>query len=239
MIKGKTALVAGRPHEDGESNTEQAHRRRQEIEAASVLVLWGGNVGPSPEAIGEACYAASRGIPYAIVMGTAWAGKPTIRLLIFGAQIVLGLFETVEQALPIVEKMVGHNPKGDQLFPSSDRVPRLLGKSESPIEERLAIHLACAIEHSSYIFAQHGVETEAGSFRLDFAIDPDGARIAVECDGHEWHERTKEQAARDKSRDRALVAAGWRVIRFTGSEIWADPRRCALEVSSLLNRGGA
>lgn len=44
----------------------------------------------------------------------------------------------------------------------------------------------------------------------------------VECDGHEFHERTKEQAERDRSRDRAVQAMGWRIIRFTGSELYRD-----------------
>ncbi|KAA0117930.1 DUF559 domain-containing protein [Methylobacterium sp. P1-11] len=52
----------------------------------------------------------------------------------------------------------------------------------------------------------------------------------VECDGHEFHERTKEQAQRDRSRDRRLQEAGYRVFRFTGSEIYRDPLGCAREV---------
>ncbi len=47
--------------------------------------------------------------------------------------------------------------------------------------------------------------------------------IVIEVDGHEFHERTKEQAQRDKSRDRALTGAGYRVLRFTGSEVFRDP----------------
>lgn len=46
-------------------------------------------------------------------------------------------------------------------------------------------------------------------------------------------ERTKAQAKSDKSRDRALTAAGWRVIRFTGSEVYASPHRCVQEAVSL------
>ena len=34
---------------------------------------------------------------------------------------------------------------------------------------------------------------------------------------------------RDKSRDRALVKAGWSVLRFTGSEVVRDTRACLLE----------
>ena len=75
-----------------------------------------------------------------------------------------------------------------------------------------------------------------GKFRLDFAII-DAATdtfVAVECDGHEFHERTKEQAQHDKARDRALTADGWRVLRFTGSEVWADPQARVREIVSML-----
>lgn len=54
-------------------------------------------------------------------------------------------------------------------------------------------------------------------------------QILIECDGHDFHERTKEQAARDKKRDRFLQSKGWQVFRFTGSEIYNDPIACARE----------
>ena len=59
--------------------------------------------------------------------------------------------------------------------------------------------------------------------------------IIVECDGHDYHERTKEQARRDKQRDRFFTAKGFRVLRFTGSEIWADPDACAAEIVENLS----
>lgn len=66
--------------------------------------------------------------------------------------------------------------------------------------------------------------------------------IAIECDGHDYHERTKEQAARDKSRDRQLLRDGWLVMRFTGSEIYNYPRECVAEIRDVLDsqiqRGG-
>ena len=55
-------------------------------------------------------------------------------------------------------------------------------------------------------------------------------RVAVECDGHDFHEKTKEQAARDKKRDREVVGLGLRLLRFTGSEIYKNPFHCASEV---------
>lgn len=60
--------------------------------------------------------------------------------------------------------------------------------------------------------------------------------VLVECDGHEFHERTKAQVARDKKRDRDLATAGWTTLRFTGSEIYADPLKCASEVVEYLLR---
>lgn len=55
-------------------------------------------------------------------------------------------------------------------------------------------------------------------------------RLIVECDGHDFHEKTKEQAARDKRRDRTLQALGYKVFRFTGSEVYKDAIACAKEV---------
>lgn len=62
---------------------------------------------------------------------------------------------------------------------------------------------------------------------------PGWRKIIVECDGHEFHERTKEQAKRDRSRDRAATVNRQEFLRFTGSEIWNDPFGCAGEILDL------
>lgn len=51
--------------------------------------------------------------------------------------------------------------------------------------------------------------------------------LIVEVDGHEYHERTKEQARRDRSRDRRMLELSWVPLRFTGQEIHQDARACA------------
>jgi very-short-patch-repair endonuclease len=61
------------------------------------------------------------------------------------------------------------------------------------------------------------------------------AQLVVECDGHDFHDRTKEQASRDRSRDRALQALGFRVYRYTGADLWRDTFQCAAEVLTHLN----
>ena len=76
-----------------------------------------------------------------------------------------------------------------------------------------------------------------GEYKVDFLIvsNPYHAwgspiKIVVECDGHEFHERTKQQAAHDKARDRKMQKNGYTVLRFTGSEIWGNPMKCSHEV---------
>lgn len=66
--------------------------------------------------------------------------------------------------------------------------------------------------------------------RFDFAFLSYGGWFAVELDGHEFHEKTKSQAQRDKSRDRRSAAEGWITLRFTGSEVFADPDACLSEL---------
>ena len=90
--------------------------------------------------------------------------------------------------------------------------------------------------HHALVFLQ----AKFGDYRTDFAIydqsrkDRPARWIIVECDGHDFHERTKEQARRDKKRDRYMAAAGAVVLRFTGSEIWADAEACVDEVLNNL-----
>jgi very-short-patch-repair endonuclease len=59
-------------------------------------------------------------------------------------------------------------------------------------------------------------------------------QTVVECDGHEFHDRTKEQASRDRERDRTLQQQGLAVLRFTGADIWRDVFACADEVLCFL-----
>lgn len=54
--------------------------------------------------------------------------------------------------------------------------------------------------------------------------------VAVELDGHEFHERTKAQVASRNTRDADLQMAGWTVFHFSGSEVVRDPLTCAQRV---------
>ena len=102
-------------------------------------------------------------------------------------------------------------------------------------------------------FIQISTQEKIGKYRVDFLITytesvpdfdnkttmKDGVVIPgvktettsliVECDGHDFHDRTKEQASRDRARDRELKKLGYEVFRYTGSDIWADVYGCATE----------
>ena len=125
---------------------------------------------------------------------------------------------------------------------------------ESPIERRLLVDLAFApqwgirfdqiyihdpampfpMDESAWVtFAP---QYPVGRYTVDICILVRTTfgpilKIAVECDGHQFHERTKEQAAHDKKRDRELQKLGFLVFRFTGSEIHRNSKKCAEEVA--------
>lgn len=60
-------------------------------------------------------------------------------------------------------------------------------------------------------------------YRVDFAFPDD--KIAVELDGYEYH-NSKEQFTNDRKRQREMEAAGWRFIRFSGSEVYNNAEAC-------------
>jgi len=119
---------------------------------------------------------------------------------------------------------------------------------ESPIEAILyqALGIVNRLSYPRLVLSVH-TQHKIGNFRVDFLINAReehefrnekksfAASVIVECDGHDFHEKTKEQALRDKSRDRALQQFGHKVFHFTGSEIWNDPFTCAIEILEFLS----
>lgn len=82
-------------------------------------------------------------------------------------------------------------------------------------------------------------QAHLGTYRADFLfsiLDEAGStkELVVEIDGHDFHERTKKQAAHDKARDRWMTGEKYQVMRFTGSEVYANPFACAKEVADRM-----
>jgi very-short-patch-repair endonuclease len=124
---------------------------------------------------------------------------------------------------------------------------RRLGLTESPIEWHFLTALCQAAIRLGYrlgttprandVIAVRP-QQRVGRYRADFVIAFRffGAEIdiLVECDGHDFHEKTALQAARDKRRDRYFTRLGYRILHFTGAEISKSAVECAEEVLALV-----
>ncbi|MCA1710254.1 MAG: DUF559 domain-containing protein [Actinobacteria bacterium] len=66
--------------------------------------------------------------------------------------------------------------------------------------------------------------------RVDFCFR--AQRLVVEVDGQKWHQ----DPVRDRLRDNALAALGWRVLRYTWAEVVHDGPRVLDEVRAALGR---
>jgi very-short-patch-repair endonuclease len=81
-------------------------------------------------------------------------------------------------------------------------------------------------------------QCKVSSYTADFVFTVEGIlgaiiKLVIEIDGHDWHEKTKEQAAYDKRRDREIAKSGHIVLRFTGSEIFTNAKKCICEILEI------
>lgn len=58
-------------------------------------------------------------------------------------------------------------------------------------------------------------------YRIDLVVEGLQNKLAIECDGDEWH--GAEQWEADSSRQRRLERAGWHFVRITGSDFYRNP----------------
>jgi very-short-patch-repair endonuclease len=116
---------------------------------------------------------------------------------------------------------------------------------QHPSEWEIAESPADAQPAGLNLYIQRQVQLD--NWRVDFVVfafdfrgrvlkSPGWRSVIVECDGHDFHERTKQQAGRDRSRDRSATTSGRDVMRFTGSELWRNPWGCAGEIIDWATR---
>jgi very-short-patch-repair endonuclease len=116
----------------------------------------------------------------------------------------------------------------------------------SPPEQLFACVWCHIIEH---IGVRLEPQVKVGNYRIDFVIRPiehfDNGKFsselvdafskvlpsyAIEIDGFPYHDKTPEQAERDKRRDRFIQSQGYTVLRFAAREVLREPRLCVGEV---------
>lgn len=57
-------------------------------------------------------------------------------------------------------------------------------------------------------------------------------KIGIELDGHDFHEKTKEQVENDKKRERYLRSKGWQIFRYSGSEVYKNCINLVLDLKN-------
>lgn len=127
-------------------------------------------------------------------------------------------------------------------------------KCESPIEIEM-LHLLIDIYYEiinadvNCIFKikefsnQKIIKTENSTYRADFYFEfsfiykeeeIDDLKLIIECDGHEFHEKTKEQVIKNNQRDRDLQNKGYEILHFSGSEIYKDILQCREDIMKFI-----
>ncbi len=95
--------------------------------------------------------------------------------------------------------------------------------TQSPIEEDLTGALQ---KFGVEVINQYPI----GAYFADIYIPDD--KFVIECDGEEFH-KNKE---RDFKRDQFMIDKGYKVMRFTGSQINKDSLGCAVKIISYLSK---
>lgn len=121
---------------------------------------------------------------------------------------------------------------------------------DSPLEEAfhlwwLACDFCCRDYYESLgglrLETHHEVTIDDERYVIDFVFMPNSTfcserwtPVAVELDGHAFHERTTEQVRIRDRRDRALQKAGWKVFHYSFSEFMSEPAGCLDEVLNFV-----
>lgn len=111
----------------------------------------------------------------------------------------------------------------------------------SPIEQIFLMEWRfLAIDEKQGVTIKPQTELKSGgtAYRIDFVVTWPGQKqkLAIEIDGHDFHEKTRQQAARDRARERSIIREGYTIMRYTGSEVFSNPRKCVHEVADLISQ---
>jgi hypothetical protein len=72
-----------------------------------------------------------------------------------------------------------------------------------------------------------------GIYIADFVLYPNSLiPVVVEIDGHDFH-KTKEQRYADYKKERFFMDMGYLVVRFMGSEVFVDSKKCVIDAMEL------
>lgn len=109
---------------------------------------------------------------------------------------------------------------------------RALGST--PADGLLEVRMAALMR--DFGLPQAEFQYAIGPYRVDFAYPP--LRIIIEVDGWEAHQ-TRRALQRDLERQNALIALGWKVLRFTWEDVVRRPSKVAAQIRAALAAAAA
>lgn len=107
------------------------------------------------------------------------------------------------------------------------------------LRRHLVFYEHLGLEDRFHLILQPGMPdiVESGrTIRPDMLVwvpSDESVKVIVECDGFKHHGE-KVSFIRDRQRDRSLTSAGFRVLRYSGSEIHSDPVGTAADLAEHL-----
>lgn len=116
---------------------------------------------------------------------------------------------------------------------------------DSPIEKILGTAINIETKGQLYFEAQYEIETKGKKYIADFCIFGDemvnnflknGFKLIIECDGYDFHQKTKKQVDYDNKREYYLKMEGYEILRFSGSKIYNDPIKCVNEILNYIRQ---
>lgn len=118
---------------------------------------------------------------------------------------------------------------------------------DSGAEERF-VQLFCEVfgeEKGQFVYLQHPFVDIYGNHRtIDFAVMTEDGKVAFEIDGETWHNPSKvsqDKYADDLLKQNSMVFQGWRVFRWTDTQLTKAPDRVKDELmpfaSSFMKSG--
>lgn len=92
--------------------------------------------------------------------------------------------------------------------------------------ERLFQETFDSIKESGEVDVCYSLKSQKaiGIYKVDFLY----GTLIIEIDGHEYH-KTKEQREYDYKRERYLMKKGYTVMRFMGTEVYLEPKKCVMD----------
>jgi Protein of unknown function (DUF559) len=138
-------------------------------------------------------------------------------------------------------------------FKMSHNCLTCLFELQSPLERKLFLELRRSKIHFD---AQYGLNWKGQSISVvdksyghptnnfkdvltvvDFYIEAKNVKLCIYTDGHTYHERTEEQASRDRNIDRKLQELGFQVLRYTGKDVLDNTKEIIEDIKKWTEKG--